>query len=495
MLVCTLLLPTGCVSTQQASDKQPPDIVLLVVSGLRADRPGEKEGPESAFIEALGHKPSHRFVNAYAQSPNAFVSIGSMLTGRYPSAVPMCAPPSFNLDENGRPWCVDIPDDRYTIPEVLSLYGYQAGLVHAGWTVPDSMEKNFHAYVDATDAVVEGDKRGHLGEGIGRRVPTGLQPMLEVARDWWRKSEATPRLLMFAIGELTLAQSLVLTDMGTTDPAKERFVPPLSEGLMSDGEVERSRKLRTTRAETKMHEDRERLSRVYRTGATEIGQYFGALMDFLAEGERPVRFIVVGSYGVSFRDPTRLAGAGNLDFNVHPNQIILHDSIHVPLLVFSNERTLRTRKVSDVVELVDVFPTVANWGGAELPVGLPGEDLFQTENDPYQWGYAELGDMFSIRHKDHFFSFRGQYHGRTSLDPFMTEELEKSVGDARKYSFFHIEDDPFQQHDISKEDEALTREYHKALIAIRQSTGAPAPDKMTEAKIRELRMTDAKGYW
>jgi len=334
-----------------------------------------------------------------------------------------------------------------------------------------------------------------VGEGIGRRSPTGIQPMIEVAKNWWRQSAATPRFLMFAAGEMTLAESIVLTDMITSDPEKEKAVPPLSEGLMSEGEVERSRAARATRVEQGTYQNREHLNSVYRQGAAEIGRYFGELMDLIAEGDRDVRFIVVGAYGVSFRDPTRLYGGDSSFSNVQPNQIILHDSIHVPLLVYSNERTVRTRKISDIVELVDVFPTVANWSGAEVPVGLPGADLFQADDDPYRWGYAELGDMFSIRHKDRFFSFRGQYHGRTSLDPFMTEELEKAVGDSRKYSFFNIEDDPMQEHDISSEDEELTREYHEALIAIRQTTGAPAPDKMTEAAIRELRMTSAKGYW
>jgi hypothetical protein len=262
---------------------------------------------------------------------------------------------------------------------------------------------------------------------------------------------------------------------------------------MSDAEIEWSRAERALRVQTGKYENRTRLNKKYSIAAAEMGGYFGELMDFIAKGESEVHFIVVGAYGVSFRDPSRVLRRSRR--RARPTAIILHDSIHVPLLVYSNQRTRRTREVSDVVELVDLFPTVANWSGAEAPAGLPGSGLFADEADPYPWAYAELGDMFTLRQKAHLFSFRGYAHNRTSLDPFMTEALVKAVGDGQKYALFNIEDDPFQEHDISEENEALTREYHQALIAIRQTTGAPAPDKMTEAAIRALRMTSATSYW
>jgi len=366
------------------------------------------------------------------------------------------------------------------------------------------MEKNFHATLDATDSVVEGEKAG-----------AGIQPMVDAAKNWWSQSAATPRFLMFAVGEMTPGKSLGLGDMITSDPENEDAVPPLSEALMSDAEIEWSRAERALRVQTGKYENRTRLNKKYSIAAAEMGGYFGELMDFIAKGESEVHFIVVGAYGVSFRDPSRVLRRSRR--RARPTAIILHDSIHVPLLVYSNQRTRRTREVADVVELVDLFPTVADWSGAEAPTGLPGSGLFADEADPYPWAYAELGDMFTLRKEDYLFSFRAYAHHITSLDPRMTEALVKATGEGQKYadpaglspgsapvpgqkgrpkySLFNIEDDPFQEHDISDEYEELTREYHQALIAIRQTTGAPAPDKMTDAAIRALRTTSASGYW
>jgi hypothetical protein len=369
------------------------------------------------------------------------------------------------------------------------------------------MEKSFQRTLDATDSVVEGEKGG-----------AAIQPMVDAAKNWWSQSAATPRFLMFAVGEITLGSEAGFGDKKTTDAEKEDGVPPLSEALMSDAEIEWLRAERAIRVQAGKYQNRTRLNKKYSKAAGEMGEAFGELMDFIVEEDREVHFIVVGAYGVSFRDPNRGPVVDGMTFSkVRASTIILHDSIHVPLLVYSNQRTRRTREVSDVVELVDLFPTVADWSGAEAPTGLPGSGLFADEADPYPWAYAELGDMFTLRKEDYLFSFRAYAHHITSLDPRMTEALVKATGEGQKYadpaglspgsapvpgqkgrpkySLFNIEDDPFQEHDISDEYEELTREYHQALIAIRQTTGAPAPDKMTDAAIRALRTTSASGYW
>ena len=120
LLGCTADAPTPPAPQPVASGEGRPDIVLILVSRLRADA-----GAEQALMEGLDRRPSHRFQAAYAQSPDDLPSVGSILTGRYPSAVPICG---LKPADSEQPWCAQLPASRHTLPDVLSLYGYQTAL-------------------------------------------------------------------------------------------------------------------------------------------------------------------------------------------------------------------------------------------------------------------------------------------------------------------------------------------------------------------------------
>jgi hypothetical protein len=100
-----------------------PDVTLLLFSRLREGRAANE------LMVSFG-TAQRRFTAAYAQSPSAFVSLGTVLTGRYASALPLCDLTLKGRDDpSARPWCAALPKAVPTLPEVFALYGYQTTLI------------------------------------------------------------------------------------------------------------------------------------------------------------------------------------------------------------------------------------------------------------------------------------------------------------------------------------------------------------------------------
>ncbi|MFZ5476228.1 MAG: sulfatase-like hydrolase/transferase [Myxococcota bacterium] len=105
---------------------QQPDILLVLVPGVRGQLPGETVSAESALVSVLG-TPRVRYSNAITPAPAPYAAFASLLTGMYPSAIPICNELP-RVEE--QPWCTKMPEQRYTLPSILGMYGYEVGLVH-----------------------------------------------------------------------------------------------------------------------------------------------------------------------------------------------------------------------------------------------------------------------------------------------------------------------------------------------------------------------------
>ena len=145
----------------------PSDIMLVLINGMRADQPGIP-GPVAGLLGALSRTPAVRFDRAVSQSVSSYVSVSSILTGRYPTAIPLC---SWGLGAPTAPWCVTIPDASPTLPDVLGVYGYDTVLVN----VSTGMRE--HASLAA-----------EFGDVLS---------FAEDAPGWWIAHAARPRLLVY----------------------------------------------------------------------------------------------------------------------------------------------------------------------------------------------------------------------------------------------------------------------------------------------------------
>src|SRR5437660_2718888 len=99
-----------------------PDILLVVIDTLRADRLGcyGNDRGLTPFIDSLAAR-GWVFRNAYAQSSWTIPSVASLLTSRYPS------------QHGAFSYTSMLPDDELTLPEVLQANGYATGGVSANW--------------------------------------------------------------------------------------------------------------------------------------------------------------------------------------------------------------------------------------------------------------------------------------------------------------------------------------------------------------------------
>ena len=288
-----------------------PDIVLLVASGLRADT--TEAGAEAIFYESLGMQPTTRFTAAYAQSCTPHTSFGSLLTGRYPSGIPLCAMVSgSNLTPSEeQPWCSQLPPGTTGIAEMATAYGYATG-----------------AYIaDAT-----------------RGYSTDWDDLEFIAQAWW-SGHPSPRLYLVMVSDVHMLQY-------------RPSVAYLPEGDKSE--------LQRIDAGT-VAEDYRRITR-------SVGEGLAGVLEAMPSDHRVV--IATSTNGLSLAEDS---GVKSDHLAAVTHGIIVDRTVRVPLALF--EASGGRGDVHEVVELIDVVPTVAELAGGRAPAGTTGRSLLDARPD------------------------------------------------------------------------------------------------------------------
>jgi arylsulfatase A-like enzyme len=453
LLACADVPVTIATPPVAAPSATAPDLVIVGVAGLRSD---PRSRSSDWFLEAFAGETGVVFANAYAQSPSTFVSLGSLLTGRYPSAVPLCGFPSDPDDTTAQaPWCTEVPASVPTLPGVLALYGYRTALltadVHGAERLAPLFEDTLVASQRWQDRATDWDRVRTLAEG------------------WWNGDTTRPRLLVVAVSDLDA-----------------RNVPALraSMGLDLAGEGG---------APTRI--DRPLVTTGYQRAARATGAATRALVDALRGGStRPTWAAVLGTNGINLGDASVPAQALR---DRSWNDLLLDRTLHVPLALIGPPDTPPARVEEQVVELVDLLPTLLSLGGAVPPAGIPGQDLLATPfvADPHATAYAEFGDMLTVRSDTRAWSVRAFFHNRSALDPELTNFVLDYRPDAGKYALHDLVNDPFQERNLLDADPSGARRMNDLLVKIRTGPGAPPVGALDARRIWELRMSPADGYW
>ena len=445
LLACGAPEPAAAPSTPTVKPR--PDIVVVLAPGLRADVPGIP-GAEASFLTALGRTPDDRFSAAYSQSPTPFTAFGALLTGMYVGAIPMCALPrgTGNLELlTDRPWCASIPDARYTIPEVLALYGYHTSLVTSGFPAADVFAKEFQT---------------------SKQVDSSAELGAATLEAWGTES---PRFMVVVASDLRFSARTDATQV--LDGLSGTTVPPRPSMDV-------------------IH----RAQAAYATAAGTFGGVIKGVLDGLegAAGSQGLTAIVGGLTGLNLAEQ----GGSRDDFvPLLVEDFILDRTIHVPLFVFEpggGETTLH----NDPVELVDIFPTVTALAGVKPPADLPGADLREAPTQlAAGTGYAELGDQLALRQGTGFMLFRCYVHFCTSLDPQVTQRLvESDVSQSGgPLAYWDLMRDPLQ--DELSSDTRRAYGAREALLSLRQGAAAVPSDAIDAQKLWSIRMVRSQGYW
>ena len=440
-----------------------PDLVLVIAPGLRADPPGV-EGPEAALIAGLGRAPDWRFRAAYAQSTAASISAGSLLTGLYPSAIPLCAVPGRRPGgAQVAPLCSAIPASTPMLPEILSLYGYRAGLVATPHT-------------DALFGEGRGFEAREVIQSKETRDRASWDDLAAAAAAWWAADASRPRLLVLGLPDFGAPGQLAHEYWNAHYQGRERAPKTPQEALDPDA-----------------------LAALYQATAVRLGERLGALREALG----PAWWVVTSTNGLSLGETTAPGPPPRREhLKVIAFELVLDRTARVPLWVYAP--TPRPAPVDEraPVELVDVAPTLARRAQATPPAG-PGGDLLRPGDGPAR-AYTEFGDMLVLRDAERTLTFRCYRAGSSSLDPALTECLERTLGGERGQQdgmsgrgnlYLHdVREDYLQGNDRARAERARMQSMGAALLELRRGAGAPPGGALSPALMEELAQ-ERRGYW
>ena len=457
-MACIGLACPGC--GDDVAEPRQPDLILVAVAGLRA---GQLDGAEDAFVEGVGREPTHRFETAYTQSLAPLTSLASLLSGRYPSAIPFCGLHGREVDPAQRLWCASLPADRHYLPGVLATYGYRTAMFSTGLPGADVVQGLFE----------DGGALAAPGEAIP------WEELEASAAEWWRQAADSPRLLVVVVADMELE-------------AHPGLAPAEGAPLVQDETGTPRRVIDPAVAVP-----------AYVEVAGRVGAGLGAVLDALGDGRGdPPRWIAVTSlHGMSVGELTGTADAsdGQIQWQLGhlAHHVVLDRTVHVPLNLVGPGGGGTPVISEPPVELVDLYPTFVELGGAARTAGLPGSSLLgaSAEGDGGAWAYVEFGDMLALREGEDLLTFRAYTPNLTALDPALTERLEFESVDAEKYSLFRVAEDPLQERNLVHHEWDTTLEFRRRLASIRRGTGAAPADRLRPERIQELRRHAREGYW
>lgn len=329
-----LALAAGCAAEPAA----PPDLLLVTIDTLRADRLACYGGPEDVGTEICRlERGGTRFAWAFATAPYTAPSVASMLTSRYPSGHGVVQAAGSRQ-----------PDRHATLAEQLRAAGYATGAVVSNAVL--GRFRNFRRGFESYDA--------ELSE------PEGVRPVLERraaattdAALAWVRAQGDRRWFLWvhyqdphgpydppgvpAASDAAGAPRLPVLDVqsGLGGIPAYQALP----GLFSPAAYE-ARYLEEIR---------------------HVDAHLGRLLDGLdASGARPA-VLFTSDHGEAF-------GEDGFHF-AHGHSVGL-DQIRVPLL-YRPPRAGASRVVQQAVSLIDVAPTLLALAGVDAPPGFEGRPL------------------------------------------------------------------------------------------------------------------------
>ena len=466
--------------------------VLLLVAGMRADFPGQPPLMEAPLLEPLGDGVRARFDAAYVQSLSPYTSLGSILTGRYPSGIPLCGHTLNKKHRNKQeqPWCSTLPSSQPTLPEVLQLYGYHTAFFHTPMEGVGAFDSEFEYAVEFTSPP------GPPG--------TGWDDLLAEMGDWWSQQRDSPRLVVVAVGDLMLDYRPDLaTAMGLASTHWDNKSSPPSWNVDTPGLSPYS------------NLDLDPIHAEVRAEARRVGQRLAGLLDTTRAAPHRQRLVVLSSLcGMSLLERT---GSTYYPPRYAFHDILLERTAHVPL-VFLGPSVPDELQTDLPVELVDILPTLLARTHAVIPASLPGRDLLSPSQPDTRFAtaYLEFGDMLAIRQGQWLFTLRAMMHNTTSLNPGLTEVLSDREPDTTFpegrdspwcelrhpgcldpafYTLHDVVADPLQTHNLLWSQPERVRQMRRDLIRIRTGPHGNPELVANDQALFELRLTASEGYW
>ncbi|MDT8451106.1 MAG: sulfatase, partial [Wenzhouxiangellaceae bacterium] len=333
LVLLTAVLLTACGS--DAGDERPPDIVLVSIDTLRADRVAGYGYPEmlTPNVDAMVRQ-GVVFEHAVATTGTTWPSHASMLTGLYPRYHGVRSN-THALDENVR-----------SVAELLERAGYATGsfVSFKGMHFLAGLDRGFTTASDR-----ERSPRGAPAIRDGRETT-------DMALNWLDEQAASEQPVFMWLH--------LFEPHGPYDPTdySRRWMAETGyDGLLAENGATMDLLLKQTQAIVAGDRDREALNVLYDGEVLLADRYFGEILEKLDRTGRLDNAVVVftSDHGQGLGEQERM-GHG---------PVLWEEVLQVPLVVRDYRSTSRPRRVAETVSLADIAPTVAELA---LGVRLPG---------------------------------------------------------------------------------------------------------------------------
>jgi arylsulfatase A-like enzyme len=336
--VCPLIVLTTCVLAGCAARDRVPNhphpIIIIDIDTLRADHLGSYgySRPTSPNIDAFAAE-SVFFEWAFSQAPNTPPSQTSILTGLYPSTHGMV----FDEDR--------VPEEVVTMAEVLADHGFATAGFHDGGYMRNSFRigQGFELYDDS--------KGGGL-EVIGPKAIS------------WLRSHANENFLLFVHTYDTH------TPYAPKPPYDTMFmegVPDPTPGF--EPTTDRMEEIRLSKYTdtllTLPPNDLAYAIALYDGEIRYVDEWFGGFWQEVRKLglDRRATVVVLSDHGEEFQE----------------HGSVLHEKLYatvtrIPFMIRLPGGQL-ARSVPEIVQSVDLMPTLLELAGARIPVGVQGRSL------------------------------------------------------------------------------------------------------------------------
>ncbi len=189
--------------------------------------------------------------------------------------------------------------------------------------------------------------------------------------------------------------------------------------------------------------------------------------------------VIVSDHGEAFLEHNRL----------RHGQELYQTQIHVPLIIWKGDGSLKPKRISERVELIDVLPTLLPLIGVELGREVQGRN-FANNPAPEKAQYSMTWNGREIAGARHV-----EIHSIIDDQLKYIRTTDAKTGELVRELLFDVGEDPDEYRDLSKKPSPALDKLRAGLDSWIKATDAPAPDRvrepLTEAQKERLR---ALGY-
>ena len=486
-----------------------PNVLLVIVDALRADHLGAYGATvvRTPHLDALAER-GVVVENCYAQAPYTLTSFGSILTGKYPRRHGLVAQvagvqmkPNVTL-----PYHLKTARRRDT-GERLRDADYAAGAFMTGAVSHGSgLARGFDAYSEAMMGhdLVEIDSQWSrfrsetllwlFKSKLQQRVDSSL--VVSTALRWLRQQRGRRWMAMVHLYSTH-------TPYDPPEPFRGEYLDPTYGGPFSAFYAEHRYALEEGQYEP-TDSDVERIRDLYEGGTAQADAMIGELLEELeALGELENTLVIVTSdHGEDLGEWRRVdTPDGSAELRYWEHNHMWQTNLRIPLLLANTRLLPHGARIDELVESVDLLPTVCDMMGLELPTEEGVLEVDGRSFYPLVQGVPEGAPepawerRYTFAENNLFFSIQDATGKLVVPRRLLREEDPEALfREGEWVRYYDLEADPEEANNTFGPDEPRVRELWAALREYDASMPVAEYSVTTERDQEYLRLLESLGY-